>query len=273
MLSSKDVLRVTAKEDKPGSKPNILLLMSDQHRGDFMGCAGNAAIRTPNLDSTAGRGAFFSCAYASTPSCTPARSSLLTGLSPWHHGMLGYGRMASSYPVELPRALREAGYYTLGIGKMHWFPQKSLHGFHATLVDEAVRVETPGFISDYRKWFKEKAPGLDPDATGIGANDYRARSYVLPEELHPTHWTAQKAIDFIDSYNDSRPFMLKVSFLRPHSPYDPPKRFMDMYDEKDMQKAYIGDWCSEYGGETSAKLRFNGHGEDITARYRLSMNR
>jgi arylsulfatase A-like enzyme len=61
--------------------------MTDQHRGDCMGCAGNKVIKTPHLDSIARDGVVFSNAYSSTPSCTPARSALLTGLSPWHHGM------------------------------------------------------------------------------------------------------------------------------------------------------------------------------------------
>jgi len=84
------------------------------------------------------------------------------------------------------------------------------------------------------------------DATGIGWNDYRARTYVLPERLHPTRWTADRAVDFIKGYNRSKPFLLKVSFARPHSPYDPPKRFMDMYNEDEMPNPYIGNWAARY---------------------------
>ena len=116
-------------------RPNVLFLMTDQQRGDCVGADGNSAIHTPNLDRIANEGVRFTAAYTSTPSCTPARSGLLTGLSPWHHGMLGYGRVGDKYENELPRMMREAGYYTTGIGKMHWFPQRHLHGFHQTLVD------------------------------------------------------------------------------------------------------------------------------------------
>ena len=87
-------------------RPNILFLMADQHRGDCLGADGNRAIHTPNLDRLAVEGARFSSAYSSTPSCTPARAALLTGKSPWNHGMLGYGRVAEQYPVEKPQALR-----------------------------------------------------------------------------------------------------------------------------------------------------------------------
>ncbi|MEJ2702645.1 MAG: sulfatase-like hydrolase/transferase [Sedimentisphaerales bacterium] len=114
-------------------KPNILFLMADQFRGDCLGCAGNRVIKTPHLDSIAAGGVVFSKAYTSTPSCTPARTGILTGLSPWHHGMLGYGRVAGKYPFELSWALRDVGYYLFGIGKMHWYPQKKLRGYNGTL--------------------------------------------------------------------------------------------------------------------------------------------
>ncbi|MHC4324335.1 MAG: arylsulfatase [Planctomycetota bacterium] len=228
-------------------RPNILYLMTDQHRGDCLGCAGNDAIKTPHLDSIAENGVVFSNAYSSTPSCTPARSAILTGLSPWHHGMIGYGRIAAKYSLELPQVLRDAGYYLYGIGKMHWFPQRRLRGYHEILLDESGRVQSPGFISDYRQWFKEQAPDLNPDSTGIGWNDYRAKAYALPERLHPTLWTADRAVDFIEKYERPEPFMLKVSFARPHSPYDPPQRFIDMYNEDDMPAPVVGDWAARYG--------------------------
>jgi arylsulfatase A-like enzyme len=228
------------------SKPNILYLMTDQHRADCLGCAGNKVIKTPNLDSIAAEGVLFPNAYTSTPSCTPARAGILTGLSPWHHGMLGYGRVAGQYPFELPQAVRDAGYYLFGIGKMHWYPQKKLRGYHGLLVDESGRAETPGFVSDYRLWFKQQAPDLNPDATGMGWNDYLAKAYALPERLHPTTWTGDRAVEFIEKYDRAEPFMLKVSFARPHSPYDPPQRFMDMYNVDDMPAPVVGDWAARY---------------------------
>jgi arylsulfatase A-like enzyme len=222
------------------------MLMSDQHRGDCLGADGNRAISTPNLDELASQGARFRHAYSSTPSCTPARAALLTGMSPWRHGMLGYGRVAERYPVEMPRLLATAGYYTAGIGKMHWHPQRNPHGLHQMLLDESGRAQSPDFVSDYRAWFKEEAPNLDPDATGIGWNDYRAAEYALPERLHPTTWTADRAVEFLDSYERSEPFFLKVSFARPHSPYDPPSRFMDAYKDAPLPAAGSGKWAERY---------------------------
>ena len=220
-------------------KPHIILIMADQHRGDALGCMGNPAVISPNIDKLSEEGTLFCNGYSSTPSSTPARAGLLTGMSPWRHGMLGYGRVAMQYRYEMPAMLREQNYYTFGIGKMHWSPQKSLHGFHGTLLDESRRAETKYFISDYRLW-------LNPDLTGIGWNEHRAGTYKLPEELHPTAWTGKMACELIQNYNNESPLFLKVSFARPHSPYDPPQRLLDEYEETEIPAPYIGDWCSKY---------------------------
>lgn len=235
------------------SKPNILFLMADQHRGDSLRADGNSRIDTPNLDRLAREGVRFTSAYSSTPTCTPARACLLTGLSPWNHGMLAYGRIANQYPYEMPRALGEAGYYTFAIGKLHYSPQRNLHGFRGALLDESGRVESKDFRSDYRAWFASEAPNLDPDATGVGFNDYNARAYVLPERLHPTAWTGRAAAEFIASYQRAEPFFLKVSFARPHSPYDPPQRWMDRYLKAELPGASVGQWAAEYEARNSEK--------------------
>src|SRR3954464_9164527 len=118
------------------SRPNILFLLTDQQRFDCAGVYGNRAIRTPNIDRIGHEGVVFGCAYSSTPTCTPARSALLTGLAPWHHGMLGMTNMAQRYPLEKPQALRDAGYYTATIGKQHFHPMHNAHGYHGIILDE-----------------------------------------------------------------------------------------------------------------------------------------
>src|SRR5690606_15723976 len=104
-------VRLEAQEEKP----HIILIMTDQQRGDAVGYSGNPNIKTPHINQLALDGVIFSNAYSSTPSCTPARAALLTGMSPWNHGMLGYGRVARKYEFELPQMLRDVGYYTFGI--------------------------------------------------------------------------------------------------------------------------------------------------------------
>ena len=234
------------------SKPNILFLMADQHRGDCLHSDGNPAAVTPNMDRIGAEGARFRCAYSSTPTCTPARACLLTGMSPWNHGMLGYGRVAQKYPVELPRVMKQAGYFTAAVGKLHYTPQRNYHGYDLALLDESGRAESIDFRSDYRSWFHTEAPNLDPDATGVGWNDYKGKPYVLPERLHPTHWTADVAVHFLESYQRSQPFFLKVSFARPHSPYDPPQRWMDRFREG-VPEARVAPWAERYAERNSAR--------------------
>ena len=242
---SQQITGLPSVESDPKT-PHIVLIITDQHRADAVGFDGNESVFTPHLDRLAAEGVVFSSGYASVPSCTPARAGLLTGMSPWNNGMLGYGRVAREYEFAMPQMLRELGYYTFGIGKMHWFPQKTLHGFHGTLVDESGRVETEGFVSDYRNWFKQQAPGLHPDATGIGWNEHRAGVYVLEEELHPTVWTGQTAVSVIEHYEQAAPLFLKVSFARPHSPYDPPQRYLDMYEGVDIPPPVVGEWAAPF---------------------------
>jgi arylsulfatase len=245
------------------NKPNILFLMTDQHRGDCIGSDGNRAIHTPNLDRIGQEGVRFSNAYSSTPTCTPARTALLTGLSPWHHGMLGMVAMAGRYPLEKPRALREAGYYTMTIGKQHFSPMRNGHGYHRMLLDEhcpcgngpqvyaAAEERGPIERSDYEAWFWSQSPTLDPHATKLWWNDFPARPYALPEALHPTTWTGGTAVKFLNDYNGKDPFFLKVSFIRPHSPYDPPERFLRQYQNADLPVAQVGKWAARYEARNS----------------------
>lgn len=138
------ILPVMAQKENPhmgtainSGKPHIIMIVTDQQRWDALGCV-NSAVITPNLDAFAREGNLFENTYTATPSSTPSRSGLLTGMTPWHHGMLGYGNVCEHYPCEMPQILRNEGYLTLGLGKMHWRPQTALHGFHATITDEKI---------------------------------------------------------------------------------------------------------------------------------------
>lgn len=227
-------------------RPNIILLFTDQHRFDYIGAV-NPNVITPALDELVSSGYMFENGYSSTPSSTPARAALLTGMSPWHHGLLGYSaRIKESYKYEMPRMLSQAGYHTVAVGKMHWTPQRNMYGLNELYVDESGRVESEGFESDYRAWFRNVAPHLNPDSLGIGWNDHGAGVYPLADTLHPTYWTAKKSIEVIDAHDKSKPLFLKVSFARPHSPYDPPKRFYEMYEDKEMDAPWIGRWSDPF---------------------------
>lgn len=246
MAGSMGLSAVSVQAAQPEKKqPHIILIMTDQHRADALGCAGNEAVISPNIDRLAADGHLFCNAYTASPSSTPARAGMLTGMSPWHHGLLGYGQVAAHYPYEMPQMLKDLGYHTLGIGKMHWNPQTALHGFETMILDESGRVESPHFKSDYRKWFDTQAFGLNPDSTGVGWNAHGAKAYALPERLHPTAWTGDRAVETIEGYSSEQPLFLKVSFARPHSPYDPPRRLIDRCEGRNIPVPAIGEWCKE----------------------------
>ena len=230
-------------------RPNVLLIMTDQHRFDALGCYGNPVIETPNLDYIASRGTVFDCAYTPSPSCIPARACLISGMNQWNTGILGMGRgqygMGVNFPHTLPGELAQAGYHTQGVGKMHFAPQRALNGFHNTVIDESGRREAPFFMSDYMEWFNRNKPAeMGINDHGVMWNSWIARPFHAPEWLHPSNWTVNESIKFLERRDPSKPFFLKCSFARPHSPYDAPAYYFDLYLKKDLPKAQVGDWAA-----------------------------
>jgi len=224
--------------------PHILLLMTDQFRYDVV-----SSNITPNLYhqlQECNGTTTFHRAYTSTPICTPARAALLTGKSPWSHGMLAYGTYTdcSKYPTTLPKILQElqpVGYRTVAIGKNHFGPIKHIQGYQNETLYEGLNTDSD---DDYNQWFKEEFPNIDPMATcQLGWNDWAACPYYFDEYMHPTTWTTRAALQTLEEYfpsnkrendeddNNINPLFLKVSYHRPHSPYDPPRRIFDQYLE------------------------------------------
>jgi arylsulfatase len=230
------------------SLPHILLLVTDQFRHDAF-----SPITTPNLYQFASRHnvTMFENAYASTPTCTPARAGLLTGKSPWNHGMLSYGRYTDcdKYPTTLPHMLSQlANYSTTAVGKNHFGPTNT-QGFQDVFLYDGLSEQ----FDTYDEFFKNATlPGINPLATcDLGWNDWQSCPYLYEEYLHPTAWTTRTALHYLDEYFGSptkkddeddgsgkdhedahpQPLFLKVSYHRPHSPYDPPRRLLNKYLE------------------------------------------
>ncbi len=239
-------------------RPNVLLLMTDQQRFDTLGFYGNDVIKTPNLDRIAAEGTVFTRAYTACPSCVPARASLMTGMSQWHTGILGMGRgqnpMGVGFKHTLASELAQAGYHTQGIGKMHFYPQRSLNGFHNTVLDESGRVHDAGFVSDYKKWFDENKDGdYDIIAEDMDWNGWKAQPYEHPGHLHPNVWTVDQSIEFLKTRDVSKPFFMKTSFARPHSPYDALPEYYAMYKDQEINKAWVGEWADMHDDPETAK--------------------
>ena len=258
----RDSSQAQKNQPRRNDRPNILLIMADQHSGDCMGCDGNRAIRTPNIDALALEGVRFRNAYTATPSCIPARAGLLTGLSPWNHGLLGMDGwpIATEYRHEMPQALAEAGYYTAAIGKNHFDPPRQSHGYDLMLDDEHNDIRNI-YQSDYHSFFWQNAPNIKGpagpndtfeavDGCGFGWKDfwnaYDARAFPYPERLHRTRWVGRTAVNFLRTYDRRQPFFLKVSFLPPHSPYIPPERLMREYMDAGLPEAFRAPWSEKY---------------------------
>ena len=235
---------------------NILFIMDDQHRGDCIGALGADWLQTPNLDKLASEGVLFRKAYASVPSCLPARTAILTGKSPWAHGVLGYYDPLESYEYELPKMFTNAGYRTHAVGKNHFYPMRNTHGYESVLLEEGWHSVIEGQPKcDYQLWFEKVAPELDMNATGLHYTDHRGGRYFLhADSLHPTYWTAQRAINFLRNYKEERPWFLKVSFQRPHPPFDAPKNWHDHYVNKDIPMPKVGKWAGDKFGHKKGSI-------------------
>ncbi len=101
------------------SKPNILLIITDQHRADHTGFGGNKLVQTPNLDRIASSGTVFDKAYVTNPICMPNRSSILTGVVPSSHGVRYNGLPLDTSFETFVRIARNSGYKTSLVGKSH----------------------------------------------------------------------------------------------------------------------------------------------------------
>src|SRR5690554_6476886 len=117
----------------PFEQPNIVLITTDQQRHDTVGPLSPAFLRTPHLDRLAYEGITFSQAYADCPVCIPSRVSIMTGKYVTSHGISRGRETATSKAMgrhdTLPAMLRECGYQTAAIGKMHFGPTRARHGF------------------------------------------------------------------------------------------------------------------------------------------------
>lgn len=242
-------VKTEIKEEK---KMNILFMMGDQHRGDCIGADDASWLKTPSLDRLAKEGVLFVNAYASVPSCLPARTSILTGMSPWQSGQLGYTTIPE-YQLEMPKIYTSAGYRTHAVGKNHFSPMRNKHGYQTVELEEAwYTVRDGNEKCDYTLWFEKNAPGKDLNASGLHYTDHRGKVvFPFEDKFHPTYWTADRAIHFLDTYKDDAPWLLKVSFQRPHPPFDPPKRWLDYYQDIEIPKAKVGAWAEKkYGDKT-----------------------
>lgn len=235
------------------SRPNIILILSDDHTWDQYGFMGNAQINTPNLDRMAGEGLLYTRGY-SMPVCSPSLACLLTGLLPSKHGITGNDLHAASReaqqaagsnrdplrerllsnPVILPKALSDAGYLTFQTGKL-WNTSFSEVGFTHGMTKERSRHGGAGLA--------------------IGR-----------EGMQPIH-------DFIDmAVAADKPFFVWYAPMMPHDPHNPPARLQKKYTGKGPTKhaetyhAMI-EWFDETCGDLDRYLENKGLKENTLIVY------
>ena len=223
------------------------MLFAEQHRGDCLSCDGHPILLTPNIDAIGGSGTRFTSAYSTCPVCVPARRSLISGQFPDTHG--ARSNVTAEWNVEntLGTVLRDAGYQTGWIGRsMHQFPVRKRFGFEEVVLCDH-RCE-----DDYDEFLKRNMPegGAGYWGSGVMHNDWTARPFHLPEELHNTNWTIHEAQRFLDRRDPTRPFCMVVSFVASHPPLVPPEFYLNRYLRTGVQEPHLGDWATppENGG-------------------------
>ena len=220
-------------------KPNILLIMPDQMRGDCIGLAGHPTLLTPNMDEIGGQGACFRRAYTTCASCIAARRSLLTGQFPATNGMVGYQEGQPLRSPVLPQVLADAGYHTAIAGRhMHQAPYDAPYGYQ-TRVFASTYIEGDEYGAAVEKQVQGSG-GIK--GHGMSFNGWTAKPWHLPEHLHPTNWTVLQSRRILREHEESRPLFLTTSFYAPHPPLIPPAFYMDRYLRMNAPAPAIGSW-------------------------------
>lgn len=220
-------------------RPNILLIMDDQHRADCLGVAGHPAIQTPHLDQLAYEGVRCTAAYSDCPVCIPARCSVISGLYASTYGK-PYFFSHQSFPIDRQRTLMalltRAGYQTQAVGKMHFYPERACYGFENMVLD-----------FDYAEWLRD-AGGFRGGAftgRGLGLNEFDPMLSPVPAPLTNTAWTVEESMRFLRRRDPDRPFFLWTSFNKPHPPIDPPEPYYSWYGDAPIPDPALGDWVDD----------------------------
>lgn len=207
---------------------NVLWIMADQMRADCAGFMGHPIVRTPDLDALAARGAVFENTFAQSPICTPSRVCYFTSRYVHAHGAWWNGVPMSRERVLLPEILRQSGYRTGLVGKLHFFPQDRDYGFdHRELHEEHLPTE----LSAYSRFLSDQRPPARGPAACTEWSRHAAMvgTCQMDESIEETSWVADRTCALLREQTD-QPFFLYASFIRPHSPYNPLPRFAKLYE-------------------------------------------
>ena len=203
------------------SKPNIVVIMSDQHTPNVLGCYGNKNVSTPNIDFLAEKGIIFDNAYCNSPVCVPSRMSMLTGLHSHKINVFNNADPLLPHLATWPLLLRTVGYDTVISGRNHLLWGDRLAGFGARLCGD--KSEAIPWVKNGKTMLGEKAPqAID---THIGPDDasYHAR-HDIDVNAH--------AKEYLKTAGKDKPFALFVGYYQPHAPFVALEKYFEKY--KDM---------------------------------------
>lgn len=231
-------------------RPNVLLLYTDQQRWDTLGAAGNPLLHTPHLDRLAASGVLFENCFVNNPVCMPSRQSMLTGQYPNALGCACNGVELPEDAMTLHRLLKPYGYFTANIGKLHFRCHSNRdhrdphpdYGF-----DVLILSDEPGCYDDaYIKWVERLAPDQvercrcatppawqGPVRSGPPRGTEDPYLFEGDEDLTHTAFVASETIRVLRE-NRGRPFFVIAGFYAPHAPINPPRRFVEWYEEAAM---------------------------------------
>ncbi len=228
------------------SPPNVLFILPDDLRADFLGVSCPGVVRTPNIDSLAERGVSFNRAYTASPICAPSRVSMATGCEPWRYGPVCGNDL--SLPLSEPtlyRAFRDFGYRVGGVGKIDLRksdPYNGLNGDRPWLFDWGFThpKEIEGKIHACIHGRPMGPYGFQLQRLGLydlHLEDYRARREKFWHTAEASWDSPLPVADYIDSYIGGQarawlenvpsdfPWFLFVGFSGPHEPFDPPREY------------------------------------------------
>ncbi len=236
---------------------NILFIMCDQLRHDYLGCTGHPHLTTPHLDALAADGTLFTRAYVQSPICGPSRMSTYTGRYVRSHGSLMNGYPLRLGEMTLGDYLRPLGVDTVLVGKTHMRPDREAMERYGLDPDTVIgaRLSECGFdaferddgLHPDRGYAPSPAYNRDLTAKGYaGANPWHSatnstdagsgwflrnadRPAKVAEADSETPYLTRRFMDFIDSRTDDTPWCCHLSFIKPHWPYVVPAPYHAMF--------------------------------------------
>jgi len=212
------------------SNLNVLLLFSDEHRRDALGCDGHPLVKTPHLDRLAARGTRFTQAYTTSPICVPARASLATGEYVHRTRCWSNAQAYQGEPASWGHRLQSQGHRVEAIGKLHYRGNEYDNGFDREIL--------PLYIRNGMGWIKgllrnhEAVLDCSDYAAQIGPGHDPYTDYDLGVTDAACRWLQDAG-----STGGEKPWALFVSWLRPHYPLTCPPEFYEQYPLEEMDQA------------------------------------